>query len=80
MDNECNYSKNWQPYIGDYDKFEYDIKLKDGTIVTNCYPNALHFNSFSKEHDGQRFHESKVAEIRFSENQKLDINDDELYK
>jgi hypothetical protein len=43
-DNTCNYSDEWQPYISDYDKYEYDVKLKDGTIVENCYPNAGKFN------------------------------------
>jgi len=68
MTNTCNYSDDWQPYIGDYDKFEYDIKLHDGTIVESCYPNAGKFNSFSKEHDGQYFQENDVAEIRFANN------------
>ncbi|HNG68562.1 MAG TPA: SEC-C metal-binding domain-containing protein [Saprospiraceae bacterium] len=66
MENTCNYSDNWQPYIGDYDKFEYDIKLKDGTIVENCYPNAGKFNSISEQHDQQQFEEDQVLEIRFS--------------
>jgi hypothetical protein len=45
MENNSNYSDNWQPYINDYDKFEYDVKLNDGTIVENCYPNGGKFNS-----------------------------------
>ena len=74
-DNTCNYSDNWSPYIGDYDKFEYDIKLKDGTIVENCYPNADNFNSISDEHDGQDFPASEVVEIRFSEKPRFGINE-----
>jgi hypothetical protein len=74
MKNTCNYSDEWQPYIGDYDKFEYDIKLKDGTIVENCYPNARKFNSISDEHDQQDFPESKVVEIRFSERPRFGLN------
>ena len=33
----------WIPYI-DYEKSECDIKLKDGTIVYHCWPNAGKFN------------------------------------
>lgn len=35
MENTCGYSDNWQPYIGDYDKFEYAVKLKSGEIIEN---------------------------------------------
>jgi len=72
--NTCNYSDNWQPYIGDYDKFEYDIKLKDGTIVENCYPNARMFGSISDNHDQQQFDENEVVEIRFSQKPRFAIN------
>jgi hypothetical protein len=75
-DNTCNYSDEWQPYIGDYDKFEYDIKLKDGTIVENCYPNGGKFNSISNKHDGCSFSESLVSEIRFSQNPRFGLNED----
>jgi len=75
MVNTCNYSDNWQPYINDYDKFEYDIRLKDGTIVENCYPNGGKFNSISDLHNGQLFDESEVSEIRFSERPRFGINE-----
>lgn len=75
MKNSCNYSDEWQPYIGDYDKQEYDIKLHDGTIVENCYPNGGKFNSLSDEHDRQSFDESLVIEIRFSQSPRFGIND-----
>jgi uncharacterized protein YecA (UPF0149 family) len=74
MKNTCNYSDEWQPYIGDYDKFEYDIKLKDGTIVENCYPNGGKFNSISDEHDQHQFEEALVSEIRFSERPRFGLN------
>ncbi len=61
--NICNYSDNWQPYIGDYDKYEYDIQLKDCTIITNCYPNAGHFQSM---YTHEQTHEDNVKLIRFS--------------
>lgn len=75
MENYCNYSDDWQPYIGDYDKFEYDIRLKDGTVVENCYPNARKFNSISDEHERQSFEEKDVAEIRFSQRPRFMINE-----
>ena len=75
MENNCNYSDNWQPYINDYDKFEYDVKLKDGTIIENCYPNGGKFNSISDLHSEQSFDESEVLEIRFSENPRFGINE-----
>jgi len=74
MTNTCNYSDEWQPYIGDYDKFEYDIRLKDGTVVENCYPNGGKFNSISDEHNQQSFEESLVSEIRFSERPRFALN------
>jgi hypothetical protein len=77
-ENTCNYSDEWQPYIGDYDKYEYDIKLKDGTIVENCYPNAGAFHSISDNHNGQSFAKSLVSEIRFSQKQRYMINPDEI--
>lgn len=74
MENTCNYSDEWQPYIGDYDKFEYDVKLKDGTIVENCYPNAGKFNSVSDEHNQMQFDEADVSFIRFSEKPRFALN------
>jgi len=73
-DNTCNYSDEWQPYISDYDKYEYDVKLKDGTIVENCYPNAGKFNSISEAHDKMSFDGSGVVEIRFSERPRFGLN------
>lgn len=75
MSNSCNYSDEWQAYNG-YDKYEYDVKLKDGTVVENCYPKCGEFNSFSDLHDGQRFDEGDVMEIRFSQNPIFYINDE----
>lgn len=71
MKNTCNYSDNWQIYIGDYDKFEYDVKLIGGTIIYNCYPN----NGYFKSTNGNQVHESNVVQIRFSQNPKMGIND-----
>lgn len=73
-DNECGYSYEWQPYRGEYDKYEYDIKLIDGTVVENCYPNAGVFHSISDEHNKQGFNECEIAKIRFSKNPRYGIN------
>lgn len=72
-ENTCNYSDNWQPYIGDYDKYEYDIKCHDGAIYENCYPNAGKFSLY----DNQRLsiNESDISEIRFSNNPKMMLNE-----
>ena len=71
MKNTCNYSDNWQTYINDYDKFEYDVKMKGGAIVENVYPN----NGWFSTDYGIKVHENQVAEIRFSQNPKMGIND-----
>ncbi len=70
-ENTMGYSDEWQPYKGDYDKFEYDVKLKNGKILENCYPNADKFNVLSTNInvDG-----SDVKEIRFSNNPKSYLN------
>ena len=34
----------WQEYDGNYEKVEYDIKLTDGTVIENCWPNAGTFH------------------------------------
>lgn len=72
--NNMGYSDDWQPYTGDYDKFEYDIKLIDGTVVENCYPNAGEFNSISDKHNNQSFKEELITNIRFSNAPRYGIN------
>jgi len=37
-------SYQWQKYNGSYEKTEYDIMLKDGTVIKNCWPNAGQFH------------------------------------
>lgn len=73
-ENTHDYSYEWKPYIG-YDKFEYDIKLKSGKIITNCYPNTGIFNSYSDEHYGFSFKEEEIEEIKFSDLARLGINE-----
>lgn len=71
MKNTCGYSDEWQPYMGDYDKFEYDIELFDGRQIDNCYPNGGLFNQIETN---QCYSEDEVARIRFSENPHLLLN------
>jgi hypothetical protein len=37
---EKTLTKEWTPFDGDYEKSMQDIKLKNGDIVTMCWPNA----------------------------------------
>lgn len=69
------YTKEWQNYDHDYgyDKQEYDIQLKNGRVILNCYPNAGKFNSFNDYTKGE-YQEKNIHHIRLSENPVLDIN------
>lgn len=71
MDNTCNYSDNWQPYTGEYDKFEYDIETRTGELLTNCYPNADWFGQLDST---TRVHASQVKRIRFANKPKTILN------
>ena len=53
----------WLEYDGDREKEFYDIRLKCGREIMNCYPNSDHF------HDTQwakKYHDSQVTHIRLS--------------
>lgn len=41
----------FEDYPGDYEKICYDIQLKDGRVIENCYPNAGHFIELKTSHD-----------------------------
>lgn len=53
----------WLPYT-EYEKQECDIKLKDGTIVKHCYPNAGEFSPMCAD-SIQSVPEEQVAEIMY---------------
>ena len=59
----------WIPYV-EYEKGECDIKLKDGTIIYHCWPNAGKFNPLCS--DMNEIREEDVAEIMY---RKYYIND-----
>jgi len=52
----------WLPFT-EYQKEECDIKLKDGTIILHCWPNAGFFTVLCA--NGIRYWEGDVAEIRY---------------
>ncbi len=53
----------WIPYV-DYEKAECDVKLKDGTIVYHCWPNAGKFNPLCSS-TIDFIEEKVVVEIRY---------------
>lgn len=69
------YSDNWQKYKGEYEKYEYDIELNDGTIVPNCYPNGGVFDSINPHFNNREFDESVIRKIRYSQEPIHCIND-----
>lgn len=70
-ENSMGYSDEWQLYKGDYDKFEYDIKLSDDKIIENCYPNG---GDFTPLESNDHYNGKSVKEIRFSNNPKSYLN------
>ena len=52
----------WIPYT-DYEKGECDVKLKDGTIVYHCWPNAGKFNPLCSDMD--EVLEEDIVEIMY---------------
>lgn len=54
---------NWKKYTGEYEKIFYDIKLKSGKIIENCYPNAGTFHTPA----GGIIKQDLVTEIRENE-------------
>jgi len=70
------YDEKWSDYDHSYgyDKQEYDIELRDGKIVFNCYPNAGIFRSYNKETKGE-YLEQDISRIRLSKDERLWIND-----
>jgi hypothetical protein len=59
------YSFEFKPYLG-YDKFEYDILLKDGTTMFSCYPNAGFFTSIHKDTVNKKVEYTEIDKIRFT--------------
>jgi hypothetical protein len=52
----------WLPYPGEYEKEWYDIKLKDGRIWYNVWPNAGKFHNIHG--DGAYVKEEYVTHFR----------------
>lgn len=60
----------WLPYT-DYEKQECDVKLKDGTIIYHCWPNAGKFNPLCS--DMGEVMEEDVVEIMYRKYYKDDL-------
>jgi hypothetical protein len=63
-ENTLGYSDEWQVYRG-YEKFEYDIQMKSGELIENCYPNDGIFCSLRTN---DRYREEYIDYIRFANN------------
>lgn len=55
--------KEWSPYPGDYEKYQYDIRLNDGKEYFNCWPNA---GKFWALRDNIQLQGEQVKEFRIS--------------
>lgn len=53
----------WFPYPGHYEKVFFDIRLKDGRTICNCWPNAGVFHSMAG--DGVYVDEQYVTHYRY---------------
>lgn len=52
----------WAVRAGGCLKQEYDVKLNDGTVIENCWPNAGHFDELAGEH--RSISEDQVSMIK----------------
>jgi hypothetical protein len=86
--NTLGYSTEWEPYRKEdgYDKLEYDVMLKDGKIITNCYPNAGFFMPSGEKpkkstlrHGGWPAEDVDKIRITPHDKQELHINEDSIY-
>lgn len=61
----------WFPYDGGRYKDHYDLKLKTGEIVENCYPNANAWYPHSNSEGRPQITDDQVAEIRLKPEEEL---------
>lgn len=60
-----NWTKEWQPFTGYYEKEMVDITCKDGTQINVCWPNAGFMNPCGE--DGKdSIPYDQVAQVRLS--------------
>lgn len=57
-------TNEWIPYDGDYCKEFQDIRLKDGTEIMFCFPNAGFFHPMEKSESSVSFPERLVTHVR----------------
>ncbi len=55
----------WIPWDGNYVKEFYDIKLHDGKVLRNCWPNAGRMHDLHG--NGRQYRKEDVAAIRVAE-------------
>jgi len=65
LGNNAGYSDEWQEFTGNYDAFEYDLRLHNGEIVRNCFPGPGIFECASQEN--RLINHEEIGDIRFSE-------------
>ena len=54
--------KQWQIFDGEYEKEWYDIKLKTGEIIHQCWPNAGNFHApIGKQYKGRTVREMRLC-------------------
>jgi hypothetical protein len=65
-------TKEWSVFDGDYEKVMQDIKLKNGDVVTMCWPNAGYWNICDDEgnekYHGQEIPVMKATHVRLTHN------------
>lgn len=61
---------DFSDYKGEYDKMVYDIKLKNGTIIKSCWPNAGNFIGLG---DSKNYKGSEVAQFKISNSELNDM-------
>jgi rubrerythrin len=62
----------WQEYDGDYCKIFQDIKLKDGSEVFYCYPNAGYFHPLERSQSSVPLPENLVTHVRKTSKEYMD--------
>lgn len=67
---ENSLTKEWSKYYGDYSKQMQDIKLRNGDIITMCWPNAGKWTSCEKQqlakYEGEQIDNSEVVQVRLT--------------
>lgn len=67
---ESKLTKEWSEFDGDYEKQMQDIKLKNGDVVTMCWPNAGYWSVCEKKGNekyyGKDIHVKEATHVRLT--------------